>query len=137
MELRTGRVVQGAIVLDEDDELEEGAAVAVWIGDRSSPFAPPMKSSSSFARASPRLSAGRSSTHARSCANSSASPEHADGRVDGQRACPSSAGRPRGRDGATCGGSDDGPRTASFTKRSSRGRVGSGRRSVRELDPED
>lgn len=33
MELRTGRVVEGAIVLDEDDELEEGAAVAVWIGD--------------------------------------------------------------------------------------------------------
>jgi hypothetical protein len=33
MELRTGRVVKGAIVLDEDDELEEGAAVAVWIGD--------------------------------------------------------------------------------------------------------
>ena len=33
MELRTGRVIEGAIVLDEDDALEEGAAVAVWIGD--------------------------------------------------------------------------------------------------------
>jgi hypothetical protein len=33
MGLRTGRVIEGAIVLDEDDELEEGAAVAVWIGD--------------------------------------------------------------------------------------------------------
>lgn len=33
MELRTGRVIKGAIVLDEDDELEEGAAVAVWIED--------------------------------------------------------------------------------------------------------
>jgi hypothetical protein len=37
MELRTGRVIKGAIVLDEDDELEEGAAVAVWIGDSQQP----------------------------------------------------------------------------------------------------
>ena len=37
MELRTGRVIKGAIVLDEDDELEEGAAVAVWIGDPQQP----------------------------------------------------------------------------------------------------
>ena len=37
MELRTGRVIKGAIVLDEDDDLEEGAAVAVWIGDAQQP----------------------------------------------------------------------------------------------------
>ena len=37
MELRTGRVIKGAIVLDEDDDLEEGAAVAVWIGDPRQP----------------------------------------------------------------------------------------------------
>ncbi|HLT37237.1 MAG TPA: hypothetical protein VK034_13180 [Enhygromyxa sp.] len=37
MELRTGRVIKGAIVLDEDDDLEEGAAVAVWIGDPQRP----------------------------------------------------------------------------------------------------
>lgn len=37
MELRTGRVVEGAIVLDEDDDLEEGAAVAIWIGDPQQP----------------------------------------------------------------------------------------------------
>jgi hypothetical protein len=33
MELRTGRVIKGAIVLDEDEVLEEGTAVAVWITD--------------------------------------------------------------------------------------------------------
>jgi hypothetical protein len=38
MELRTGRVIKGAIVLDEDDDLEEGAAVAVWIGDPQRPI---------------------------------------------------------------------------------------------------
>lgn len=37
MELRTGRVIKGAIILDEDDDLEEGAAVAVWIGDPNKP----------------------------------------------------------------------------------------------------
>jgi hypothetical protein len=37
MGLRTGRIIKGAIVLDEDDDLEEGAAVAVWIGDSQRP----------------------------------------------------------------------------------------------------
>ena len=37
MELRTGKVVQGTIVLDDDDELEEGASVAVWIGEPNTP----------------------------------------------------------------------------------------------------
>jgi hypothetical protein len=37
MELRTGKVIQGAIVLDDEDELEEGASVAVWIGNPSMP----------------------------------------------------------------------------------------------------
>jgi hypothetical protein len=37
MGLHTGRVIKGAIVLDEDDDLEEGAAVAVWIGDSQRP----------------------------------------------------------------------------------------------------
>jgi hypothetical protein len=33
MELRTGRVINGAIILDGEDELEEGALVVVAIGD--------------------------------------------------------------------------------------------------------
>ena len=37
MELRTGRVVRGTIVLDGDDVLEEGTAVTVWIGDPQQP----------------------------------------------------------------------------------------------------
>ncbi len=37
MELRTGKVVEGVIVLDDDDELKEGAAVTVLV---SSPQAP-------------------------------------------------------------------------------------------------
>jgi hypothetical protein len=32
MELHTGRIIQGAIILDQDDALEEGAAVVVCIG---------------------------------------------------------------------------------------------------------
>ncbi len=37
MGLHTGRIIQGAIVLDEDDALEEGAAVVVWIGHADRP----------------------------------------------------------------------------------------------------
>jgi hypothetical protein len=37
MELRTGKVIHGAIVLDDDDELEEGASVAAWIGNPNAP----------------------------------------------------------------------------------------------------
>jgi hypothetical protein len=37
MELRTGRVVNGAIVLDDGDDLVEGAAVVVCIGDPHEP----------------------------------------------------------------------------------------------------
>jgi len=33
MEPRTGKVVQGKIVLDDDIELEDGAKVTVWVGD--------------------------------------------------------------------------------------------------------
>ncbi len=32
MELRTGKVVKGRIVLDDEDDLEEGAEVKVWVG---------------------------------------------------------------------------------------------------------
>lgn len=31
MALRTGKIVQGAIVLDNADDLEEGAPVTVWV----------------------------------------------------------------------------------------------------------
>jgi hypothetical protein len=37
MELHTGRIIQGVIVLDQDDALEEGAAVVVWIGHADRP----------------------------------------------------------------------------------------------------
>ena len=37
MELRTGRIIKGAIVLDDDDDLEEGASLAIWIGDSQQP----------------------------------------------------------------------------------------------------
>lgn len=37
MELRTGKIIRGTIVLDEDDDLEEGASVAVWIGHMDRP----------------------------------------------------------------------------------------------------
>ena len=44
MELRTGKVIRGVIVLDEDDEdLEEGASVAVWIGNPNTPIEPTEK----------------------------------------------------------------------------------------------
>lgn len=33
MELRSGRVVNGTIVLDDIDDLAEGARVSVWVGD--------------------------------------------------------------------------------------------------------
>ncbi|NJK31324.1 MAG: hypothetical protein HC927_02290 [Deltaproteobacteria bacterium] len=38
MELRTGRVTKGSIVLEDDGELEEGATVAVWIGRTDRPI---------------------------------------------------------------------------------------------------
>lgn len=38
MELRTGRIIQGVIVLDQDGVLEEGAAVAVSIGHLDRPI---------------------------------------------------------------------------------------------------
>ena len=37
MEPRHGKVINGAIVLEEDVGLVEGAAVTVWIGDPSEP----------------------------------------------------------------------------------------------------
>jgi hypothetical protein len=37
MELHTGRIIQGAIVLDQCDALEEGAAVVVCIGSVDQP----------------------------------------------------------------------------------------------------
>jgi hypothetical protein len=40
MELRTGKVIRGAIVLDDDEDLEEGASVTVWIGNSNTPIQP-------------------------------------------------------------------------------------------------
>jgi hypothetical protein len=40
MEFRTGKVIRGAIVLDDADNLEEGASVAVLIGNPNAPFQP-------------------------------------------------------------------------------------------------
>lgn len=40
MEPRTGKVVHGAIVLDDDLDLEEGTPVTVWIGNPSVPIRP-------------------------------------------------------------------------------------------------
>jgi hypothetical protein len=37
MEPRGGKVINGAIVLEEADDLEEGASVTVWVGDPSEP----------------------------------------------------------------------------------------------------
>jgi hypothetical protein len=37
MALRTGKIVSGAICLDDDRELEEGMPVAIWIGDPNAP----------------------------------------------------------------------------------------------------
>lgn len=37
MEPRVGRVVNGAIVLEDGDDLTEGAAVVIWIGDSTKP----------------------------------------------------------------------------------------------------
>jgi hypothetical protein len=37
MALRTGKIVSGAIRLDDDRELEEGMPVAIWIGDPNAP----------------------------------------------------------------------------------------------------
>jgi len=37
MEPRVGRIVNGAIVLEDGDDLTEGAAVTVWIGDSTKP----------------------------------------------------------------------------------------------------
>ncbi|MCA9650321.1 MAG: hypothetical protein KC501_10455 [Myxococcales bacterium] len=40
MEPRAGRVVNDAIVLEDSDDLTEGAAVTVWIGDERREGAP-------------------------------------------------------------------------------------------------
>lgn len=37
MHIRTGTVVEGTIVLDDKDPLEEGTLVTVWIGDPNEP----------------------------------------------------------------------------------------------------
>lgn len=37
MEPRAGRVVNGAIVLENTDDLAEGSAVTIWIGDSTKP----------------------------------------------------------------------------------------------------
>jgi hypothetical protein len=37
VEPRVGKVVNGAIVLDDGEDLVEGAAVTVWIGDHDEP----------------------------------------------------------------------------------------------------
>lgn len=37
MEVRTGTVINGAIVLEDKGELEEGASVTVWVGDAHDP----------------------------------------------------------------------------------------------------
>ncbi len=37
MEPRIGKVVNGAIVLEDGDDLEEGAAVTVWVGESDRP----------------------------------------------------------------------------------------------------
>lgn len=37
MEVRTGTVINGAIVLEDKGELEEGASVTVWIGESHDP----------------------------------------------------------------------------------------------------
>ena len=37
MEPRVGRVVNGAIVLEDGDDPTEGATVTVWIGDSTQP----------------------------------------------------------------------------------------------------
>ena len=38
MELRTGKIVDGAVVLDDTSELEEGARVSVWVGEPDQPI---------------------------------------------------------------------------------------------------
>ena len=38
MEPRVGRVVNGAIVLEDGDDLTEGTAVTIWIGDSTKPI---------------------------------------------------------------------------------------------------
>ncbi|MFV8751245.1 hypothetical protein ACNOYE_11940 [Nannocystaceae bacterium ST9] len=37
MGLHTGKIVSGAIRLDDDRELEEGMSVVVWVGDPNMP----------------------------------------------------------------------------------------------------